>query len=119
MKSGITLALLASIFTIPGAAATKANPADYPLTATVMCSFARTGGVRVGVLLGGASVEMTTYSPAIPVALGDYKLKLIRDKKQKSYEVDREYEMLMPDGTTRLYSVTGVGAGICSAAATS
>lgn len=55
--------------------------------------------------------------PAFPVVPGDYKLKLLRESRQKPYQIDQAYEMLMPDGATRYLKVSGVGSGICSAAA--
>jgi hypothetical protein len=120
MTQALAIAVLACVMTAAKAEKPKANPADYPLTGTVTCSFSRTYNgqllVRVGVLLNGEVLEMSTSNALVPMALGSYRLKLIKDKKEKPYEVDRQYEMLMPDGTTRIYTVTGVGASICAAA---
>lgn len=42
------------------------------------------------------------------VALGDYKARLVSDKKKPTNEIMRQYELQFPDRSTRKFEVIGV-----------
>jgi hypothetical protein len=108
--------VLAVLFFTPSAlfAATKPNPADYTLTVHVQCSFTHGLNERIVVDLEGKQMELSAVAAAsLPLALGDYKARLLKDTSPDSYEVGRRYELLFPDGKIRAFYVTGVGTALC------
>jgi len=114
MKLGPVFALL---ICTPMFAGTKVNPADYTLTAHVTCSFERGNSERIVVDLDGKQMELVSNNDAfLPLALGDYKARLLKDESPDAYEVKRQYEVLLPDGKVRAFLVSGLGTSLCGAA---
>ena len=118
-KLALTLLLVlpATIF----AAATKPDPADFTITVHVISSSSGTGANAIGpyttqVLektIDSQPVELTSYNIGGVLALGDYKARLSTSvhapkKYTNSYDIYRGYDLLLPDGTTRGYAVTGL-----------
>ncbi len=101
------------------------NPAIYPLTIHVACSFLRQeyngtyarAIVHLGVTLNGNLLDLVTQDSLLPFALGDYKARLVKDTSPDSYEIDQTYELLLPDGKLRTFSVSGIGQAVCVAPA--
>ena len=61
---------------------------------------------RLTVLVDGKKYELldTHWRPDL-LRVGDYKAKILKDETVRSYEYQRTYEFLMPDGETRQYAV--------------
>lgn len=114
-----TILALTLLFSLPLFAASPA--ADYNLTIHV--SETRIGtdcGVAVGnstcksvqllsALVDGAKYELEseTFFPKGIVALGDYKARLIPGQEKPTHELNRSYELMFPDGSTRKFRVIG------------
>jgi hypothetical protein len=111
----ILLLLPATIF----AAADKPNRADFPLTVHVVSSawqigYSNTPSYQVlETVIGDQSVELQQGGTSGVLALGDYPArispKIHGPKNPNTYDIYRGYDLLMPDGTTRTYTVTGLG----------
>jgi hypothetical protein len=115
----ITLALL---LLTPSAvfAASKPDPADFTVTVHVIASSARVQN-GVGVVsatqvlettIDNQPVELTGYSAGV-LPLGDYKARIATSihgpHNPNSYDIYKGYDLLMPDGTARTYTVTRIG----------
>lgn len=94
--------------------ASKPNPAQYPIVIHVQCSYLRAGNLQIGVLLDGKPVELSAplkYLPYAPLPLGDYRARLI---PANGYDPPADYyELLLPNGKTSNFSVTGLAATVC------
>jgi hypothetical protein len=115
------LALAVLFLMVPVArAAEKPNPADFTVTVHVISSSARTQS-GVGVVwsaqvlettIDNRPVELTGYSAGV-LALGDYKARIATSihgpRNPNSYDIYKGYDLLMPDGTARTYTVTRIG----------
>jgi hypothetical protein len=118
-----TLALLLALPFTTLAASTKPNPAEFTITVHVLTSQA---GVQYNGNRYSTQVLQTTIDHQ-PVELtyinfgfgggvlspGDYKARLstgFQAPKQDSngYDIYRSYDLLLPDGTTRTFTVTGL-----------
>ena len=114
--------LVLALLLIPSVSlrAAPPDPANYPLTAHVVCSFVRgqSGSQpdtqRLGVLLDGKQLELMVINYATPLAPGDYKARLLKDASTNAYDIRQTYELLLPDGKVRSYQVSGLGPGTCS-----
>jgi len=121
MKKMILLAGLMLIAGVSVAAEKKQpDPAKYPLTVHVLCSFLVPAGQspyrRIAVTLNGKSLEMSTALDGSVLALGDYKARLVKDSSPNAYEIDQTYEFLMPNGGLHTFMLTGFGNSLCPAA---
>jgi hypothetical protein len=104
------------------AAADKPNPADFPVKVHVVSSAATEicGGagpcayIQVLVtVIDSQPIELQGNSDGV-LALGDYPARIsssihARNKHPNSYDIYRGYDLLMPDGTARTYTVTRIG----------
>jgi hypothetical protein len=121
MKKMILLCLLLqTTFLLAAGDKPNPNPANYTLTVHVVCSFVRgqSGNrpdtQRLGVVLDGKQLELTVVNRDDPLAPGDYKARLLKDTSPNVYDIQRAYELLLPDGKVRTYQVSGLGPGTCS-----
>ena len=101
-------------------AAEKPNPADFTVTVHVISSAAR--GRYEGNLMSytqvlettidNQPVELTGNSMGV-LALGDYKARISTavhgPRNPNSYDIYKGYDLLMPDGTARTYTITRIG----------
>ena len=112
---------LAALLLLPAtifAASTKSNRADFPLTVLVVSSAWRMGYGNTAsyqtleTVIDNQSVELQDSTTGV-LALGDYPArispKIHGPKNPNTYDIYRGYDLLMPDGTTRTYTVTGLG----------
>jgi hypothetical protein len=102
------------------AASDKANPADFTVKVHVVSSYVHRyefSGIAnydqvLETTIDNQPVELTGGSRGV-LALGDYPARISEKvhgpKNPNSYDVYRGYDLLMPDGSTRLYTVTGLG----------
>ena len=89
------------------------NPADYPLTLHVysshMADLCAPGCICVqhlNIVMGKLKYELSdTISRSDLLRVGDYKARILKDETDRSYEYQRKYEFLLPDGATREYLV--------------
>jgi len=124
MKKMILLAGLLLMAGVSNGADKKVppNPANYPLTVHVLCSFlVQQVGIgnnfrRIAVTLNGKSLEMSTAGDGSVLALGDYKARLVKDSSPNAYEIEQTYEFLMPSGGLHTFTLTGFGNSLCPAA---
>lgn len=127
MKKMILLVGLMLVAGVSDGADKKAppNPANYPLTVHVLCSFLSlplsatnqiAGGRRIAVTLNGKSLEMSTNWDNSVLALGDYKARLVKDSSPNAYEIEQTYEFLLPNGGLHTFTLTGFGNSLCPAA---
>ena len=117
MKKFILLSAMLCITAANAGAAKKLppNPADYPLTAHVMCSFlSPTGHRQIAVTIDGVSMEMSTDYDSSVLVLGDYKARIAKDTSPDPYEIARSYEFLLPNGGTHAFNLSGFGNSLCS-----
>jgi hypothetical protein len=118
----ITLLLLQSSFVLAAKDKVAPNPANYPLTIHVACSFLRqeyngtyaSAVAHIGVTLNGKLLDLLTRDSSLPFVLGDYKARLVKDTSPDSYEVQQTYELLLPDGKLRTFAVNGIGQAVCA-----
>jgi len=99
------------------ASADKPNPADFPIKIHVISSSSQAlnNVSYVQVLettIDGQPTELTGNGGGV-LAPGDYSARLNPDVQgpgdAMSYDVYRGYYLLLPDGKTRKYKVTGLG----------
>ncbi len=101
------------------------NPADYPLTMQVKCSFVTPAGngqmgmstVHLGGTLDGKTVELTNVGLTLPYVPGAYKLRLLADHSPDAYELNQAYQLYLPDGNLRTFGLNGIGQDVCAAPA--
>lgn len=103
------------------AASPKPNPADFTLKVHVISSAARQqweDGLLwpyqvLETVIDKEPVELQGNSQGV-LALADYPARLSRkvhapNSHPNTYDIYRGYDLLMPDGTTRTYTVTRLG----------
>lgn len=99
------------------------NPAEYTVNIHVVSSevSANTNGrtpsiigpQTLNVLIDGTKYELAAAPVSISltkeglIVPGDYKARLVSDKRKGTYAYTREYELLFPDGTTKKFAVIG------------
>ncbi len=92
------------------------NPADYTIAIHVQSSrlerlIVNNNSVmmeRLTVVIDGKKYELSDTSFRNDLfRVGDYKATIIKDETDRSYEYQRTYQFLMPDGSTRQYIVVG------------
>jgi len=117
------LALLILAPAIALAEKTAPNPADYTIAVHIQASRI---GLDCGDVTGGSSVcvweqhlkvtiDGKTYElnsihvlkNVFVLHVGDYKAKVLKEDTSKSYEYQRSYELLYPDGQTEDFQVMG------------
>ena len=115
----LALALLL-LFTPAAFAAEKPNPADFTITIHVITSASRFqyDGTLTEILqilqttIDNQPVELTGNSMGV-LALGDYKARIATSvhgpRNPNTYDIYKGYDLLMPDGTVRTYTVTRLG----------
>jgi hypothetical protein len=115
----LALALLL-LFTPAAFAAEKPNPADFTITIHVTTSASRyqydgnlTDFLQIlETTIDNQPVELTGNSMGV-LALGDYKARIATSvhgpRNPNTYDIYKGYDLLMPDGTSRTYSVTRIG----------
>ena len=118
MKRSATLLLSLLLSPWLLAQAPPANPAAFPLTVHVLYSRAVVGdtglsGQQLETVIDGQQVELYSVSKGV-LALGDYPAVLSTKvraptSRPNSYDLYRGYDLLMPDGKTRTYTVSGLG----------
>lgn len=100
----------------------KPNPADFPVKVNVVSSGSNEicPGSSVcstfqvlETVIDGQPAELQAWSGGL-LALGDYPARISaaihsRSKHPNSYDIYRGYDLLMPDRTTRTYTVTRLG----------
>ncbi len=110
----LTLLLLMPAFVCHAKERPALNPADYSIVVHVQSSslyelvingFPRLF-LRLAVLIDGKKYELedTSVRSAL-LRIGDYKAKISHDETTRSFEYQRTYEFLMPNGETRQYIV--------------
>jgi hypothetical protein len=117
----LALALLLLLSTTAAFAATdKPDPAGFPVKVHVITSSSRplydgTLSLPQQILettLNGQPTELTGISMGV-LALGDYpariSTKVHGPRNPNTYDIYLGYDLLMPDGTTRTYTVTRLG----------
>lgn len=87
------------------------NAADYPIVIHVQSSH-QVGGsaelLHMNVLIDGKKYELVDPTTNHSVLrLGDYKARVDKDDTSKPFLLNRTYELLLPDGTTRKFVVVG------------
>lgn len=103
------------------AATDKPNPADFAVKVHIVSSASqqmggdtRTFYVQVlETVIDNQPVELQGPSQGV-LALGDYPARVSAavhapNKHPNSYDIYQGYDLLMPDGTTRTYTVTRLG----------
>jgi hypothetical protein len=100
------------------AAPDKPNPADFTVKVHVVSSGTMWVGAGNGYLqvletvIDNQAVELQASNPGM-LALGDYPAQLLaswhQPKHTKGYDIYRAYDLLFPDGSTRIYLVTRLG----------
>ena len=94
----------------------KADPADFTVPVHVQASHmiflsrAGTGSVpslRLEVLIEGKKYELERNFTSFLLNPGDYKARISQDKAKLPEELDREYNLLMSDGTFEIFQVVG------------
>jgi hypothetical protein len=93
------------------------DPGDYPVIVHV--AFSRTVSVQsypeqqLQVVIDGQQVELSSYAIPGILAPGDYRGRLVVNlhgpKNPTAYDLFEEYLLLLPDGKTRKFQVTGLG----------
>lgn len=99
--------------------ASKPDPSQYQITVHVQCSYWRPQGninqERIGVLLDGKPVELSSseakYAEVLP--LGNYKARLVEGHGPNP--LPDSYELLLPNGKTRTFYISGLAAQVCAA----
>lgn len=117
----LALVLLLLLPATAFAAHPKPNPADFSLKVHVISSAARlfptdNGSIYTQVLetvIDKQPVELQGYSQGV-LALADYPARLSKkvhapNSHPNTYDIYRGYDLLMPDGTSRTYTVTRLG----------
>ena len=111
--------LIAALANPAHAADAKANPADYPLamhvSASTYAAAANTLYEIVSATIDGKHYQLQgpTSSARIfshgngLINPGDYHAKMAMDEHKTSYESLQQFEILLPDGTTRRFGVIG------------
>lgn len=94
------------------AVADKPNPADFPVKVHVISSEFTQPNIQVlQTTVDGQPTELTGYSLGV-LALGDYPArinpKIHGPSNPNTYDIYRAYDLLLPDGKTRTYTVTGI-----------
>jgi hypothetical protein len=120
-KVGFVFALLST--TLLWAASDKPNPADFTVKVHVVSSGSKEICGSAGVscrmfqvletVIDGQPVQLEGFSEGV-LALGDYPARISAaihsvSKHPNNYDIYRGYDLLMPDGTTRTYTVTRLG----------
>ncbi|MGD0729637.1 MAG: hypothetical protein ABR956_00130 [Terracidiphilus sp.] len=118
----IVFAILLILPALARAAKPTPNPADYTIIIHVQSSQAVklsicSGSPKVGecqwvqhlaVKIDGKKYELEEGARRTDLLrVGDYKAKIVVDETTLSYEYQRVYEILFPDGKTRQYTVVG------------
>ncbi len=103
MKKIVVVLLLLSSLAWAGG---EPNPANYTLNVHVTSSHFREGATRLKVIIDGRKYEL--QGPGWLLIPGDYKARLTKNDKKNAYEPRLEYELLLPDNKTRLYSLIGI-----------
>lgn len=122
MRNIAWLLLLLSIFGSSGIAQTK-NQAEYTLSVHVVSSqivqvcgsvnFGSSGcylAQQLAVTTNGKRYDLqaTHKSGGKGVlAIGDYKARVTKEERPSSWELLRTYELLLPDNTTRSFTLVG------------
>jgi hypothetical protein len=114
-KALLTILLLAPVLAWGGNSKPAPNPADYTIAVHVQYSsldkFVTSSDVtfqRLTVLINGKKYELEdTHWRRDLLRVGEYKGRILKDETDRSYEYQRIYEFLMPDGETRQYGVVG------------
>ena len=117
----LALALLLILPATVSAAPSKPNPADFPLKVHIVSSASRmyiteNGSLYTQILetvIDQQPVELQGYSQGV-LALADYPARISTkihapNHHPNTYDIYRGYDLLLPDGTTRTYSVTRLG----------
>lgn len=100
-------------FTLPIVAAPP-NAADFPITLHVLYSSTDLGGAmqRIDVVIDGQPMELSTGVYGV-LTLGDYparvSTKVHAPKGWSAYDNVKGYDLLMPDGKVRTFTVTAMG----------
>ncbi len=116
----LAVALLLLLPSTAFAASTKPNPADFTLKVHVISSAALRGWSYGSVdnyqvletVINNQPVQLQGYSLGV-LAPGDYpariSTKVHGPRNPNTYDIYRGYDLLMPDGTARTYTVTRLG----------
>jgi hypothetical protein len=116
----LALALLLFLSATALAAADKPNPSNFTIKVHVISSSSRSifdGSLPLDqqvleTTLDGQPTELTATQQGV-LALGDYPARITPKvhgpKNPNTYDIYRGYDLLMPDGSTRTYTVTGLG----------
>ena len=117
----LALALLTLLPPAAFAAPIKQNPANFPLKVHVISSAARQQWAYgllspyqvLEAVIDKQPVELRGISRGV-LAPQDYPARLSRrvhapNSKPNTYDIYRGYDLLMPDGTSRTYTVTRLG----------
>lgn len=107
-----------AVLALPAVAA-KPDPTDYTLKVQVRCNRIRyphgNGAQQMGVTIEGKPYELTGESEAGMLRPGKYQARLKSQHADKPYNIDDQYELLLPDGKTWTVILTGVGFDPCKA----
>jgi hypothetical protein len=109
--------LLLFLLTVPMVAAPPPNPADFPITLHMLYSSMTLSGEyqRIDVVIDGQPMELSSNASGV-LTLGDYPArvspKVSAPKNWSAYDNMKGYDLLMPDGKVRTYTVTAVGVAV-------
>jgi hypothetical protein len=89
---------------------------DYPITVhvssarTILVPAGNMGAVQyqqLNVTINGKKYELRAVSDGSLLTLGDYKAKLVENKRKTAYESLQTYQFLFSDGKMTTFTVTG------------
>jgi hypothetical protein len=121
MRMAVGIVLVASTFLTPAfALSPKVNPAEY--TINVHVSYAQydpTNGIYeiLTATINGRHYQLEGFTSSARTFMhgngllnaGDYRARLTKDEHKTSFESLQAFELLLPDDTTRSFSVIGQG----------
>lgn len=93
----------------------QAPATAFPITVHVVTSrWLSGGGQQFDAEIDGQQVELTNGERQGILALGDYPARIAHSvhssgSPPNTYDIYRGYDLLLPDGKTRTYTVTGLG----------
>jgi hypothetical protein len=121
-KLALAFLLLQPAFLL--AAPVKPNPADFTLTVHVVYSSTTLGGgvQLLDVLIDGQQMKLGCGTATGVLTLGDYPArvspnvgKVGKAKDPYPYDIVKGYDLLMPDGKERTYTVMAMGTALIPA----
>ena len=119
MRLSVASLLLLSCLILPNvmrAQSSQATAAGFPITVHVVYSRSANLNQQLDTEIGGQQVQLWGASGGV-LAPGDYPARISSSVRAPSrdrtaYDIYRGYDLLMPDGKTRTYTVIGLGPAV-------